>query len=278
MKLQTLSIGIFIFSFLVQCPLSNAEDDYDKRYLHAASKGWDYDKQPLPTGVDKSTFDFKDTQNILFCVDTSVSSGKIFLGRQTRLEKSKEMIAAILNCKKRSLNFGLRTFGDEIVPTREYMNTALILPIGSYSKGQILKSLIPITSSQAGAPLRYCMQEVYEKDLRDVPGKTLVILFSAAEGSYSMALNYVRAQEKCRIIPAKFMVLDFNGRIVNQFEKQAEDRLAARLEKSPRSSTCLKHIAELTNGEYFICRDFPYFLKEICKIENFQRTQKNDQN
>lgn len=276
MKLRTLSINIFIFSILIQCPLSNAEDDYDKRYLHAASKGWDYDKQPLPTGVDKSTFDFKDTQNILFCLDTSVSSGKIFLGRQTRLEKSKEMIAAILNCKKRSLNFGLRTFGDEIVPTREYMNTALILPIGSYSKGQFLKSLVPITSSQAGAPLRYCMQEIYEKDLRDMPGKTLVILFSAAEGNYSMGLNYVRAQAKYKNVPAKFMVLDFNGRILKQFEKQTEERLAASLEKSPRSSTCLKYIAELTNGEYFLERDFPYFLNEVYKIENIELKHRNN--
>lgn len=126
-------------------------------------------------------------KNILFIVDYSRSMKSAKDPKVKKVSPKYESVLAVLKQSMAlvpdTVALGLRLYGakekkaNQPVPGTECANTKLVLPLHTNNNKQLLKELDE-WETYGLSPLTYSLHAAFEKDLKDVKEKTLVILLT----------------------------------------------------------------------------------------------------
>lgn len=199
-----------------------------------------------PPKPERQPLSLKDTKNVVFLLDCSRSMEEKFLGRENKIEVAKTLIIKALSIIPKDLRCELRVFGQEdSTPGLACRATKIMVPLKENQRKQISQAL-SLVKPFGMTPLTYSLANVFERDLANVSGATVVVLIS--DGSDTCGLNpaeYVQTLSSRAVPPPQIVVAS----LVWKTDKQ--------------SVRMLKSLARSTGGEYYDNTKFEDFFKAL---------------
>lgn len=202
--------------------------------------------QPIPIPPDA----FEGVSNVLFLLDCSKSMDQIASDKETKFKKAVALIEKTLSKMPESLNYGLRVFGQQdeehyIDPDRA---TKMLIEPAPGQKKVIKRALLSI-KAYGMCPISYCLDQVFEKDLVHLGGKTvLVLLIDGPDTCGHNPVELIKTMPRRGLPEAKIIVLS----------------LADRRQQS--ASEMHRELAALTNGAYYNREKIDSFPSDVKKI------------
>lgn len=262
--MQTSKLGMGIISCVFLLSTFHGKATASDSDLQAGT-GSVLDDSKNAVSINLSTFETKETKNIVFILDASKGDQDL-KDAVANLLVAKELINNTINSVPSHMRFGLRIYGSEPNPLSQGRNTRLVVPLGA-NKKQIQKELKSLEMPEdCYSPFAFALSEVLQRDLAKVRDNTLLVILS--NGQVDQTINLKTSNDQ-NFPPVKIFILNL-GKQKNQRHGLAKLRRLrpelAELHSCIEPISYLKALASSANGDYFEKSSANIFLREMKKI------------